>query len=230
MAANTLFSQTVGGKSFDMQKICQAAVVMQADPEAQAIVSKFVLKSVPLTSCGGVDLFSDCSGALVMPNADGSTPPEFDLSGDLRAFYDTIFVSEMRQVLANLKKATQRRPPNCPQGDMGPFPEESETHMSLSPFAFVSLSSALALAMQQSLGQSGMQSRFVKYHHFAGAMPLVSPMGVLPCLLPPIEPGAQPAAFRSSDRCFRWLRDTTICASKNGQYSVLPDHPVETRI
>ena len=221
-ACALMASSTIFGPPNSVSKISQAAVLMQSDSDAQSIVSKFVLKSIPLTSAGGVDLFSDCSGALVMPNVDGSAPPEFALSGDLGQFYEQIFVSEMRQVLANLKKATARRPQNCYQGDMGPFPEELETHKSLSPFAFVSLSSALALAMQQTLGQSGLQSKFVKYQHFAAAMPLVSPLGVLPCLLPPIEP-TENKQFRPSDRCFRWMSDVTICATKAGEYSVLPD-------
>jgi hypothetical protein len=49
----------------------------------------------------------------------------------------------------------------------------------LSPFAFISLSSSLAIAMQQNLGEPGVQARTGHYKHSHKAMSVVSPLGVL---------------------------------------------------
>lgn len=217
-AASAIFAHTERKKPIDFASITQAAALREPNPDAQSIIKKYVCKSVCLSSAGGAILFSDCSGALVLPNASGECQPEFQLTGDVRDFYESVFVSEMRQVLYNIRKVTLRR--ETPQADMGPFPQNFRMDRSLSPFAFISLSSALALAMQQTLGQSGMQSKTVKYHHFPRALAIVSPLGVLPCLLPPVEPAAE-VPLSKGDKVFRWINESAIKATNNGSYSVI---------
>jgi hypothetical protein len=212
-ASSVIFAAFTKTKPVEFAKIAQTALVMQENPDAQTIVKKFVLRSVSLSNCGGAVLFSDCSGALVLPNINGEQPPEFALTDDMNAFYERVFVPEMGQTIYNIRKVTLRR--DTVEGDMGPFPENLARDRSLSPFGFISLSSSLALAMQQTLGQSGMPSKTVKYTHFPRAMAVVSPLGVLPCLLPPIE-AVGPTHCNKGDRMYKWMNEAAIRVSKNG--------------
>lgn len=84
----------------------------------------------------------------------------------------------------------------------------------LSPFAFISLSSSLAIAMQQNLGEPGIQTRTEHYQHFQKAMTIVSPLGVLPCLLPPIKRADVP--IKGGEKIFKWMNDSAIKVMKNG--------------
>lgn len=219
MAASEVFTPNSG--VVDFSRIGQAAVVMQPNPDAQKVTLKYILKSVPLTSNGGSDLFSDCSGALVLPDptdSGGVPPPEFQQAGDVAEFYQEVFVPEMRQVVFNLRKMTLRRSPERPMGDMGPFVQNANPHESISPCSFVAISSATALAMQLLSGQSGVQFKAVPYRQFERALPLVSPMGALPSLLPPVKPLDGGSA--RGERVYRWVRDAAIRA-KGGAYEVV---------
>jgi hypothetical protein len=219
IAANAVFGKSA---SMDFGRIGQAAVVMQPDPNAQVITTQFIIKNISLSNSGAAELFSDGSGALVFGDIYGAMQPEFGLSVDLKQFFESVFVSEMRQVLYNMKKITMRRPVDHPEGDLGPFPEGQVMDMSVSPFSFAILSSGMALAMQQLLGHSGVQFKTVRYQNFAKAMSLVSPLGVLPCMLPPIKP-FKPSAATRGDQFYKWFDDTVIRATKSGTYSIVQD-------
>jgi hypothetical protein len=217
-AAAHIFAPNKPG--IDFGRINQAVSVSEAK-----IFSKYIIQSTCLSDADGGVLFSDGSGALVMPNESGQPQPEFQLSGDVQSFYEKIFVSELRQVLFNLKKTTQRRSIDHPKGDYGPFVDGLESpnprNISLSPFAFVAISSSMALAMQQTTGGHGLQYKSVPYEMFKKSAPLVSPMGVLPCLLPPIVPSQIPQ--NQSEVYYKWIPDSVIRATKDGTYSIIQD-------
>ena len=213
VAASNIFSPP----PVDFARVTQAAIVMQPNPDAQAIIRDYVCQSVSLSSNGAATQFSDGSAALVLPNASGRMQPEFQLTGDVKKFYETVFVGEMRQILFNIRKVT--RPNDLPHLDLGPYPQNAVRHPSLSPFAFISLSSSLALALQQTLGEPGMQARTEHYQYFQKAMTIVSPLGLLPCLLPPIEPAD--VAINRGDKVFKWMNDAAIKSTRNGCFTVI---------
>jgi hypothetical protein len=73
--------------------------------------------------------------------------------------------------------------------------------------------------MQQTLGEPGMQTRTERYQYFEKAMTIVSPLGVLPCLLPPIE--SADVAINRGDKVFKWMNDAAIKATRNGCFTVI---------
>jgi hypothetical protein len=208
VAATTIFSPP----PVAFERLIQAAIMREPNPDVQAIIRDYVCESVCLSSAGAAVLFSDCSAALVLPNASGIRQPEYQLAGRLQIFYETIFVGEMRQILFNIRKIT--RPNDLPHLDLGPYPRNADRDPSLSPFAFISLSSSLAIAMQQNLGEPGIQTRTEHYQHFQKAMTIVSPLGVLPCLLPPIKRADVP--IKGGEKIFKWMNDSAIKVMKNG--------------
>lgn len=219
VASGQIFGQSA---SIDFPRIIQAAVLTQPDEHAKNIASKYITQFASLSAFDGSVLFSDGSGALVMPNESGQQQPEFQLTGDVQKFYETIFVSEMRQVLFNMRKVTQRRSIEHPKGDFGPFVEEMDgvKHASLSPLSFIAISSSMGLAIQQFAGIRDIQYKSVSYGRFQQAISLVSPFGVLPCLLPPCTP-YEVDSHQSTECYYKWFNDAVIRATKDGHYSVL---------
>ena len=205
----------------DFHRLNQAAVVMLQSADEQVLVNKYVFKSVSLSGAEAQVVFADGSGPLSLPNLSGEPQPERELLGDIIGFHQLVFLPEMRQVLFNLAKVTMPKIPGHPKGDCGPFVDGMvKFHPSLSPFAFIVLSSSMGLAMQLTTGQSDLQIRNMPYEEFALAMKLVSPFGALPCLLPPKDPFK---AGRPRERHFKWFADATVCVTEDGGYSVKQD-------
>jgi len=218
VASGQIFGQSA---AIDFPRIVQAAILTQPDEHAKSIANKYITNSIALSAFDGSVLFSDGSGALVLPNESGQQQPEFQQTGDVHKFYESIFVPEMRQVLFNMKKVTQRRSVEHPKGDFGPFVEEMNglRDPSISPFSFVAISSAMGLAMQQFAGTREAQFKTVSYARYKQAMVLASPFGVLPCLVPPCIPHDE--SHHQNECYYKWFNDSVIRATKEGHYSVI---------
>ena len=219
--ASLVASAQIFGQPIEFSRVVQAAILTQLDDFAKSIASTYITNFVSLSSCDASVMFSDGSGALVLPNESGQQQPEFQLTGDVQKFYESVFVFEMRQVLFNMKKITQRRSVENPKGDFGPFVQEMDglKHPSVSPFSFVAISSSMALAMQQFAGLRDVQFKSVPYSRFKQAMNLISPFGLLPCLLPPSTPHEE---HQHPNECYyKWFNDSVIRATKQGHYSVI---------
>ena len=212
MAASVLFSSPENRTDF--AKLAQGAMFMQTTRESEKIYSRFVLKTVLLSTAGADVLFSDGSAALALP---GEHQPDSELTGSIQEFYEKEFVSEMRQVLGNLHRT--KNPKEA--ASLGPFPEKFSPDPSVSPLSYISICSAMAVAMQTAFGVSNAERRTLPCSQFPKALQFASPLGVLPCLVPPIETDKKKAGGHRKDRLFRWLPDTTIVARENGVYSVI---------
>ena len=214
MAASMLFSPP--DSRLDFTRLSQAALLMQSDRDAEKIVSRFVLKTVLLSTCGGDVLFSDGSAALALP---GMHQAETELTGHIQEFYEKEFVSEMRQVLLNL----HRSKPGS-RVELGPYPDKHSKDPSISPLSYMALSSSLALGMQIGFGVARAETKTLPASNFPNALAFTCPLGVVPSLVPPLEPHESASSSNRKDRFFRWVNGFTIWARDNGVYSVISDN------
>jgi hypothetical protein len=213
MAASVLFSEPVN--RVDFMALSQGALLMQRTKDAEKIVQRFVLKTVCLSVAGGDVVFSDASAALAFP---GRHQPDSELTGSIQEFYEKEFVSELRQVLCNLHRTKNPKEASF----LGPFPDKVSKDPSVSPFGYTALCLAMALGMHAGFNITDAVTKTIPSSHFAKALPFAAPLGIVPCLVPPLEPYKHRSANRK-DRYFRWFNDTTILAKDNGVYMVLPD-------
>jgi hypothetical protein len=212
-AASTLFSAPQ--EKLDFSKITEGVLLMHPGEDVKLIVSRFLLRTVLMSLAGGQTLFGECSAALAVPTCH---QPDSELTGNIHAFYEKIFVGEMRQVLFNLSRTRLARE----TAGIGPYCDKYPKDPSMSPFSFVVLSSALVIGMQTAFGISNAEHQTVSRDKFRKALELTCPMGVVPCLVPPTETGRE-KPMSKKDRIFRWFSRTSIWANDNGNYSVIED-------
>jgi hypothetical protein len=213
MAAGVLFAPP--DKRPDFVKLAQGSMLMQTSKESERIYSKYVLKTVMLSTGGGDVVFSDGAGALALP---GAHQPDIELTGTIQEFYEKEFVSEMRQILANLHRTRSGATSSC----LGPFPDKQSSDPSVSPLSYIALSSATALGFQTAFQVSHAEVKTLPASQFAKALACSAPLGVVPCLVPPVE-GLSRRSVNRKDRFFNWLSGTMIEARENGVYAVVHD-------
>ena len=214
VAASVFFSPLEA--RLDFNKVAQGVMLMQQSKDSEKLASRFLLRTVLLSMGFGESTFADCSGPLLVP---GARLPESELSGTLQSFYEKCFVSEMRQVLFNMNQTKE-----CPMdvAGLGPYPKGYPKHPSISPLAYMAICHGLVIGMQVAFGISNAEHAEVPKDKFAKAMEFISPLGVVPCLVPPLDAHTE-RSINKQDRYFRWIRGTTVWANNNGSYTVLND-------
>lgn len=218
MASDSIFSPPPHNV-VTFERMHQAALIRENSKTAQILVNKYVFKSVSLSVvAGGTATWANGSGPLVLPNGMGFVPPELGMLGDVAAFYEQIFLPEMRQVVFNLGMIPQvTGHEELRASGAGPFVQAIKHSSSLSPGAFLALSSAFGIALQIQTQKSDLQYAQLPYSCFEKAMPLVSPFGVVPCLLPPMVP----APKEPGRVVYKWFTDAALVQSPNGGYTVV---------
>jgi hypothetical protein len=210
VAASVLFTSPPYRPSF--QQLGFVAKERQTSAEAQLIYSQFVLDAVLLSTAGGDVLFSDAGAAIAWSP---ELHPDSELTGSVEDFYVKEFVSEMRQVLFNLHRS--KLGSAC--WESGPFPERKTQCQSVSPLSYIALSSWMVLAFQIAFGDAYAARGIFPASKFVVAFPFAFPLGVIPCLLPPIE--AWELSLVESRRIFvNWVPGTAISTKGIGEYSV----------
>ena len=209
-------------ETVNFDRMLQAALIKESTKTGQVLINKYVFKSVSLsTTSGGNVGWANGAGPLILPNNLGVVPPEMALLGDVRAFYESIFVPELCQVFFALKVLVSS--PSALEAGLGPAVRGlgKRHHSSLSPGAFPTISSALGIATQMVTGQANVQYKEMPYEDIVAAMPLVAPFGALACLRPPGTPFMQQAA--KGERVYKWFANAAVLAASDGSISVVLD-------
>ena len=138
---------------------------------------------------------------------------------NIEEFYTSVFILEMHFILQPALKFFNEGK----RFITGPFPEnDGKPGRFASPFSYCLMREFLAGHIENLTGKKGIINQFFAKRYFKQAFSILSPLGCLPSLFPPVFTEVADQRTRVSEERYEWVEGVTIIA-KDGSYSFVDD-------